>query len=189
MKRFSASLAIISLCLVSSCSATKHVRRVPHLKIIAPVILSVEEVPIFEDSKAVFINSLVKQVWDENFGKFTEFFCRHFFQSTHTGKRELDTVVVTENTVLEAEKLMRYLHGASTKSCLDLFKSWVEFYKNFRCDAIRKGLIFESFKKFVSRFLLEISKNFYITNELLREQTEIMCELYELEDKKTLSLL
>ncbi len=189
MKRFSASLVIISLCLVQQCNATKHVKKLPRLRVVAPVLFDVEENPIIEDDKMIFINSLVEQVWNEDFGKFTELFYKHHFRLLTAKRRGLETFSVTEETLLTVEKTMGYLYRATTENCLDFFRCWIDFYKNFRCTQMRKKIIFESFKEFVCRFLIEISKSFYVTNELLRRKTAIMCELYGLEDKKTLSLL
>ncbi len=180
MRRFFRLFVAILLFLTCCCNADDHIKKLPRLRVEAPINLAVEEIPIIiEDEKMIFINSLIKQVWSEDFGKFTELFYRHHF-SSDVQKRGLETFSVTEDTVLTVEKLMRYLYGASTESCLGFFRCWIVFYKNFHCNPLRKKIILESFKEFVCRFLIEISKNFYMTNELLKKKTEVMCELYSL---------
>ena len=92
----------------------------------------------------------------------------------------------TEDTIWSTELLMKYLYLSPTKNCLNFFRCWVDFFKDFQCEKTKKEIILESFKEFVCRFLIENSKNSYITSQFLKERTEIICELYDLEDKKTL---
>lgn len=186
MKKFLAMFVVLSLCFGHGCRAVKHAARLPRLSVVSPIFLGVEESPIAEDEKAEFINSLMAQVWSDDFGKFTELFYRDFFNLPAARRHKLETLTVTQDTFLAAELLMKYLYETSTRGCLNLFRSWIDFYKSFRCNARKKEMIFESFKEFVCKFLIEISKNFYITTELLRERTAIMCELYDLEDRKML---
>ncbi len=189
MKRFFVIFVLIFLCLSYKCSAGKSTIRLPRLDIAAvKAPIAVEDNPILEDYKINFINSLMIQVWNEDFGKFTEFFCKCFFKLPPIKLCESETFLVTENTILLVEGLMKYLYQTSTKGCLDLFRCWIDFYKNFRCGARKKEIIFDSLKEFICRFSVEMAKSFYITSELLRERTEIMCELYDMEDKKIFSL-
>lgn len=187
MKKIFAFFIVLPICLAAKVFAVKFVPRVPRLDITQMV--DIEEcIRVYEEEKLDFINSLILQVWNEDFGKFTELFYKHHFKLPMNKKREFEAMTVTEDTVLVTELLMKYLYLSPTKSCLNFFRCWLEFYKNFRCTARKKEIIFGSFKEFVCRFLIEISRNFYITDELLRERTAIMCEIYDLEDKKTLSL-
>ena len=189
MKRFLSAFCFMFLWLNCRCYAVKPAVRLPRLNIVRPTVSDIEDNPIVDDEKVRFINSLMEQVWNEDFGKFTEFFCKRFFKLPTAAKCELETFFVTERTVLLTERLMEYLYEASTESCLHLFRCWIIFYKKFHCSPKKKEIIFDSLKEFVSRFSVEISRSFYITNQLLRERAEIMCELYDLEDKKTLSML
>ncbi|MBR2579063.1 MAG: hypothetical protein IKE41_02865, partial [Clostridia bacterium] len=163
------------------------IHRLPHLSISLRLI-SPDEDAQFSDDKADFINFLMMRVWNEDFGKFTELFYKNYFKIPTPKECEFETLKFTDDTVNTSELLMKYLYTSSTEVCLGFFESWIEFYKIFRCSAAKKEIIFKSLKEFICRFCVEISKNFYITNELLRRRTAIVCEIYDLEDKKMVLL-
>lgn len=187
MKKFFWSFILVLLCLLYSCRAIKSVPRVPRLDV-SEIICIEEVVPLIEEEKIGFINSVVARVWNEDFGKFTYLFYKDFFKLPKTKRCEFEKLVFTLEMVLSVECLLRYLYNGSTQLCLDFFASWVDFYKGFHCTDSKKGIVFESLKGFICRFFAYMAKNFYMTDELMRRRTEIICELYDLEDKKTLSL-
>ena len=122
------------------CSAVKPVLRVPHLDILKSFDIE-EGMPIYEEEKQECINLLMKQVWNEEFGKFTELFYKRHFKLPMGRAREFETMPFTEDTVLVAELLMRYLYLSPTKNILNFFRCWLEFYKDFRCTARKKEII------------------------------------------------
>ena len=137
MKRFLVSFVFVLMCLMPECYAVRPVPLLPHLDITR--MFEIEEgIPIYDKEKLNFINSLILQVWNEDFGKFSELFYKHHFKLPRNKKREFEAMTVTEDTVLTVEVFLKYLYHSTTKGCLDIFKCWIDFYKNFRCTARKK---------------------------------------------------
>ena len=121
MKRFLISFVLVSMCLLPGCYAVKSAPGLPNLDITR--MSDIEEcVTIYEKEKLDFINSLTAQVWNEDFGKFTELFYKHHFKLPIGRACEFEAMPFTEDTVLITELLMKYLYLSPTKSCLNFFR-------------------------------------------------------------------